>query len=66
MTKFRRAFKERLKLATHRYGGINVAMIRFLDSLVHGWGNYYGRVNSKKAFAKIDNYIWWETDVSIL
>lgn len=59
MKKFRRAFKERLTIATHKHG-FSVRMIRYLDSLVRGWGNYYRRVSAKKAFSKLDHYIWRE------
>ncbi|MCB2160600.1 group II intron reverse transcriptase/maturase [bacterium] len=58
LKKFRRAFKERLEIALHKYD-FSTRMIRYLDSLVKGWGNYYKWVSSKKAFKKLDHYIWW-------
>ena len=58
LKKFRRAFKERLEIALHKYD-FSTRTIRYLDGLVRGWGNYYRWVSSKKAFSKLDHYIWW-------
>ncbi|WP_391158654.1 group II intron reverse transcriptase/maturase [Wolbachia endosymbiont of Liriomyza huidobrensis] len=33
-------------------------VIKSLNSLLRGWGNYYHHVCAKKAFRKIDNEIW--------
>lgn len=57
--KFRRAFRERLKVGIGAFGGINAELVKDLDQLVRGWGYYYSRFNSKKSFSKLDDYIWW-------
>lgn len=57
--RFRKTFKQRLKLAIGNHKGINAGLVKFLDQLVRGWGYYYATVNSKRDFANLDHYIWW-------
>ena len=36
-------------------------LIRLLNPIILGWGNYYRHVNSKRIFSSLDNYLWVKT-----
>ncbi len=36
-------------------------LIKLLNPILRGWGNYYRHVNAKTIFYKIDYAIWWKT-----
>jgi len=59
LKKFKRAYKERLKMAIHKYG-VSPQAISYVNSLVRGWGYYYRWFSSKRALRNAAHYIWWE------
>ena len=51
-------FKEKVRLATRRQQGRNVQeVIRLLNPVLRGFGNYYLRANVKGLFEKLDEWI---------
>ena len=51
-------FKEKVRLATRRQQGRNVKeVIRLLNPILRGFGNYYRRVNAKGLFETLDAWI---------
>jgi RNA-directed DNA polymerase len=51
-------FKEKVRLATRRQQGRNVQeVIRLLNPVLRGFGNYYLRANVKSLFVKLDEWI---------
>lgn len=55
---FKSKVKEIFKL--HRSSNISV-LIKKLNPLIRGWGNYYRFVNSKSIFDTLDSYIWFKS-----
>jgi RNA-directed DNA polymerase len=55
---FKLKVKEIFKL--HRSSNISV-LIKKLNPLIRGWGNYYRFVNSKSIFDTLDSYIWFKS-----
>lgn len=55
---FKSKVKEIFKL--HRSSNISV-LIKKLNLLIRGWGNYYRFVNSKSIFDTLDSYIWFKS-----
>jgi group II intron reverse transcriptase/maturase len=51
-------FKEKVRLATRRQQGRNVQeVIRLLNPILRGFGNYYRQTNAKGLFQKLDEWI---------
>ena len=55
---FKSKIKEVFKL--HRSSNISV-LIKKLNPIIRGWGNYYRFVNSKNIFGALDEYIWFKS-----
>jgi group II intron reverse transcriptase/maturase len=58
LKKFRRTFRKRLIDGIHKHG-FSTVMIRYVNSLIRGWGHYYKWVSSKRAFNALDHFMWW-------
>ena len=51
-------FKEKVRLATRRQQGRNAQeVIRLLNPILRGFGNYYRRMNAKGLFQRLDEWI---------
>lgn len=59
--RFKRQVQQR---AEEGFQGGDAAGIAHLNRYLTGWGNYYAKVNSKRIFAALDDYVWhrvWKT-----
>jgi RNA-directed DNA polymerase len=54
----KRFLKKARELIKANIGSSQAVMIKLLNPLLRGWGNYYSHVCAKKAFSKIDNEVW--------
>ncbi|WP_264688481.1 MULTISPECIES: group II intron maturase-specific domain-containing protein [unclassified Wolbachia] len=54
----KRFLKKARALIKANIGSSQAVVIKSLNPLLRGWGNYYRHVCAKKAFSKIDNEIW--------
>ncbi|WP_319803729.1 group II intron reverse transcriptase/maturase [Wolbachia endosymbiont (group A) of Acrocera orbiculus] len=54
----KRFLKKVRALIKANIGSSQAVVIKSLNPLLRGWGNYYRHVCAKKAFSKIDNEIW--------
>ncbi len=53
-------FKEQVKLrAWIGFSDNDAAGITMLNRYIIGWGQYYRRVSSARAFKSLDHYVWW-------
>lgn len=53
-------FKEQVRRrAWVGFSDNDAAGITFLNRYIIGWGQYYRRVSSTRAFRHLDNYVWW-------
>ncbi|VVB89947.1 Group II intron, maturase-specific domain [uncultured archaeon] len=56
--KAKKKFKEEVKRLTRRQQPISLeTVIRFLNPLIRGWGNYYKGGTVKKLYGDLDSYI---------
>jgi RNA-directed DNA polymerase len=56
--KAKKKFKEEIKHRTRRQQPVNLeTVIRFLNPIIRGWGNYFKEGTVKKLFGELDGYI---------
>ncbi len=57
-TRTLRSFKAKVRLATRRQQGRNIQeVLRLLNPILRGFGNYYRRTNSRSLFRRLDEWI---------
>jgi RNA-directed DNA polymerase len=57
MQKFRKKVKQRIEDGFKRDN--DAGAIAYINRYLMGWGMYYRRVSSARAFRQADHYVWW-------
>jgi len=57
MQKFRKKIKQRIEDGFKRDN--DAGAIAYINRYLMGWGMYYRRVSSARAFRQADHYVWW-------